>query len=198
AAMFGPLTHLGLRSLTVRYVPQHRDTAARYLGKMLVLRTMLALLVAVAVVAAAPLSGGSGDTRAVIAIAALAMVLSTIVGVYADGFQGFERVRPAGMASFAGGVVLTIASVIAIKAGGGIRELALTYVLGPLCTLGLVIVWSWRLPFRPQPSWDPAAFAQLLRQASPFFGLVILDVLSSRVDLLALARFLGEAKLGCY
>src|SRR5260370_42397339 len=55
-AMFAPLTHLGLRGLTVRYLPQHRDTAAEYLGKVLVLRIILAAAVAVVVIVAAPLS----------------------------------------------------------------------------------------------------------------------------------------------
>src|SRR5690242_17063736 len=62
-AMFAPLTNLGLRTLSARYIPQHRETAAEYLGRILMLRTFLAFLVAAAVVIAAPLSGGGGETR---------------------------------------------------------------------------------------------------------------------------------------
>jgi O-antigen/teichoic acid export membrane protein len=197
-AMFAPLTNLGLRTLSARYIPQHRDTAAEYLGRILVLRTFLALLISVAVVLAAPLSGGGGQTRSVIMIAAMGLIVTTISGVLTDGFQAFEMMRPVSVASFLGGVVLTLLSVVVIKSGGGIRSMAWAYLLGPLCTLALLSIWSWRQPFRPRLSRDLRPLAPLLRQASPFFGIILLEVVSARVDVLVVARVLGEAHLGCY
>jgi polysaccharide transporter, PST family len=196
--MFAPLTHLGLRGLTVRHVPQNRDTAAEYLGRILVLRVLLALIVAALVIVAAPLSGGGGATRSVIAVSAVGLILTTIAGVFSDGFQAFERVGPVGMANLVGGILLTLASVLVIKLGGGIRDLAIAYVLGPLCSVVLLGIWSWRLPFRPRPSWSLVASMQLLRQAWPFLGLIIVDVVSMRMDVLVLVRVIGDAKLGYY
>jgi len=118
--------------------------------------------------------------------------------VLTDGFQSFEIVRPASIAQFLGGLILTILSVVVIKVGGGIREMALAYALGPLCTLFFLGLWIRRQPFRPRPCWDAPMFAQLLRQAAPFFLMALLDVMSTRMDIVILARLLGEATLGCY
>lgn len=197
-AMFAPLTSLGLRPLAVRHIAQHRDTAGEYLGRVLVLRCLLALLAAVIVIAAAPLSGGSGEARAVVTIAALGMIFTALGSVFTDGFQAFESMRPASIAAFAGGLLLTIISVVVIGVGGGIREMALAYALGPVCTFLLLWAWARRQSFRPRLSWNLPAFGEMLRHASPFFLITLLDVVSTRVDLMILARVLGEANLGDY
>jgi len=197
-AMFAPLANLGLRSLAVRHMAQDRGSAAEYLGKLLVLRTTLALIVAVLVALAAPLSGGAGATSAVIAVAAVTMVLTVVVGALTDGYQAFEMVRPTTIACFLGGLLLTVASVGVVKAGGGIWQMALVYMLGPLCQLALLGFWVRRLPFRPRLAWDTPVFLQMLRQASPFLGILLVDMVGTRVDLLILVRLVGEGGLGCY
>jgi O-antigen/teichoic acid export membrane protein len=197
-AMFAPLTNLGLRSLTIRHVAANRDSAAEYLGRVLVLRLILSFVVAAVTVAAIPLSGGSGHTRDVIIIAAIGMIVTTLGGVLTDGFQAFEQMRPTSLASMAGGVLLTVASVVALYFGGGIREMALAYLLGPICTLALLWVWCRRKPFLPKPVWDRPGSWAMLRLASPFFLITLLDVVSTRIDILVLARVLGEHGLGSY
>lgn len=197
-AMFAPLASMGLRALAVRHVAQNRDCAADYLGRQMVLRGMLAVVCAVLVIAAAPLSGGSAGARAVIAIAAVGMIFTTLGSVFVDGYQAFERMRPVILANMVGALLLTISSVAVIWSGGGIREMALAYVLGPLCTLLLLWLWARQEPFCPQASWDLPAFASLLRQGAPFFGIAILDVISLRLDVLVLAQVMGDANLGSY
>ncbi len=197
-ALLAPLTNLGIRSLTIRHVAQNRDSAAGYLGRVLVLRTLLALLGALVLILAAPMSGGGGQTRAVIAIAALGMVVTTAVQVLTDGFQAFEIMRPASVATFGGGLILTLMSVIVIRYGGGIREMALAYALGPVCTLALLCVWLRRQPFCPRLAWDPVAFRLILKEAAPFFMVGVLDALSSRAGVMVTARLVSGAMLGCY
>jgi O-antigen/teichoic acid export membrane protein len=163
-----------------------------------VLRVMLSLVVAVVAILAAPLSGGSGHTQAVIAVAAIGMILTTAGGVFTDGYQAFETMRPASLANFAGALLLTLVSVAVIRYGGGIREMALAYVLGPLCSLFLLWLWSRGRPFQPRPSLDLPEFGQMLRRASPFFAIILVDMLGTRMDVVILARVLGDAKLGGY
>jgi PST family polysaccharide transporter len=197
-AMFAPLTNLGLRALAIRHVAANRDQAAEYLGKVLVLRLILALVVAGIAALAIPLSGGTGHTRDVILIAIVGMIVTTLGGVLSDGFEAYELMRSTSLARFAGGLLLTIASVAALYFGGGIREMAVAYILGPVCTLVLLWYWSRGKPFHPRPGWDLPEFWQMLRQASPFFLIALLDVICTRIDVLVLARALGGADLGSY
>src|SRR5207244_1880049 len=124
------------------------------------------------------------------------MILTTVGGVFTDGYQAFERMPPASLANLAGALLLTVVSVMAVAAGGGIREMALAYALGPLCSLLLLWWGARRQPFCPRLSWDVPAFRDLLRQGAPFFGIALLDVVSVRLDVLVLARVMGEGNLG--
>jgi PST family polysaccharide transporter len=198
-AMFAPLTNMGIRSLAIRRVAQNRESAPDYLGQVLVLRLLLTLGSILVVVAALPLLGPvSGDTRLVILISALGMLLTTGVQVLTDGFQAFEVVRPVTLAQFLGGLLLTAASVVVLKLGGGLRELALAYALGPLISLVLLALWARRQPFQPRLIWDTAVFRQMLREASPFLAIILIEVVSARVDVVVVRRLLGDTRLGCY
>jgi O-antigen/teichoic acid export membrane protein len=197
-AMFAPLTHLGLRALAVRHLAQNRETASDYLGKLIVLRFTLAVVVALVVSLAAPLSGGKGLTSAVVMVAAITMVINAVVGALADGFQAFEMMRPTTVAAFLGGFLLTVVSVIVVGLRGNIWQMAVAYMLGPLLQLALLVTWCRRLPFRPRLCWDVPAFGQMLKQASPFLAIILVDMVGTRVDVLILARLVGEASLGCY
>jgi PST family polysaccharide transporter len=197
-AMFAPLTNLSLRSLMVRHMARHGDAASRYLGVLLVLRTLLGLGAAAVALIAAPLSGGTGEARIVIEIAALGLIITTIASVYTDTFYSLERMGPASVAQAIGGIVLTITSVALVATGGGIRHMALAYTLGSACTLGLLHLWARRLPFRPCPCWDLSILGSLVREARPFVLMALLQVMSLRLDLLVLVRLLGEAHLGFY
>jgi O-antigen/teichoic acid export membrane protein len=198
AAMFAPLTNLGLRPLAVRHIAQNRGEASDYLGKVLVLRGGLAVVIAVILIAVAPLSGGSAHTQGVVAVAAVGLVLATLSGVFTDGFQSFEVMRPVSLANMVGAVLLTLTSVLVVWRGGGIQQMAMAYLLGPLCSLVLLWLWSRGKPFRPHPNWNPSAFYRMLRQALPFFGLGLLEAVSARIDVLVLARAMGDGNLGSY
>lgn len=195
-AMLTPLANLGLRTLANRHAAQHRDTANEFLGQVLVLRVLFALLTALLLIGAAPLAVPGG--RVVVAVMAFGLVVTSVAQTLLDGFQAFEVVRPASIAQFIGGGVLTLASVVAVCAGGGIRELAIAYALGPIVTCALLWRWSRGCPFRPKLAFRPSATGPLLLQGLPFFAIILLADVSSRVDVLVMSRVFSEVTLGCY
>jgi O-antigen/teichoic acid export membrane protein len=197
-AMFAPLANLGLRTLASRHAAAHRETASEYLGQVLVLRVLLSVATAILLIVAAPLACGGASVPGTIAVLALGLVATTAMQAMVDSFQAFEVVRPASIAQFVGGAGLTICSVLVVWAGGGLRELAMAYALGPVCTLVLLWIWSRNKPFRPRLSWQPAVAGPLLRQALPFFGIILLGEVGARVDVVVMARVLSETSLGCY
>jgi PST family polysaccharide transporter len=198
ALMFSPLTNMGLRALTVRYVAEHRDEARDHLGTVLSLRLVLALFAISVALLAVPFGSPDPATRAVAMVAAGTLMLNTIVGVLTDGYHALEEMGPPARASMLGGLLLTIASVIAAALGGGPTALAATYLLGPFVTG--VYLWSGaaRAGIRPRLHWAPTEFRRLLKEASPFFGQALVESLSSRLDLIILGHTLGNANLGGY
>jgi O-antigen/teichoic acid export membrane protein len=196
-AMFATFANLGLKTLASRQMAREREGAGEYLGRLLPLRLLLAVAASLLAILAAPLAG-AGSLRDIITILAVGQIVTTIAYALIDAFQAFEDARPASLAQFLGGCVLTLASVIVIAAGGGVAALALAYVLGPICTFFLLCRWLRGKPFYPQLSWQPRAYSPLLRQALPFFGIVLLGELGNRLDVVVLSRVLEAATLGCY
>ncbi len=198
ALMFAPLTNMGLRALTVRHLAQNREGERVYLGTVLALRLVLAMVAFGMVMLAAPLGSDSQATRNVASVAAFVLLFNTVVGVLSDGFHAREDMGRPARAAMVGGLVLTIASVIAVASGGGPTALALTYLLGP--AINAVILWHYagQIGIRPTLTWNPPEFRRLLAEALPFFGQGLLDSFSGRLDLFLLARTVGEANLGGY
>lgn len=198
ALMFAPLTNMGLRALTVRYVAQHRDESRQHLGTVLSLRLVLAFAAILMVLLATPLGSPDPATRTVAMIAAGTLLLNTIVGVLTDGYHAIEQMGPPARAGMVGGLFLTIASVIAAASGGGPEALAATYLIGPLVTGAYLWVGAARAGIQPQLTWAPKEFRRLLTEALPFFGQAMVESISSRIDLIILGHTLGNANLGGY
>ena len=198
ALMFAPLTNMGLRALTVRHVAQHRDQAREHLGLVLSLRLLMAAVAVMLVLVVTPLGSPDPTTHTVTMIAAGTLILNTIVGVLTDGYHAIEQMGPPARAGIAGGLILTLASVIAAAAGGGPEALAATYLLGPIVTGAYLWIGAARTSIHPRLTWAPTEFRRLLTEASPYFGQALFDSFTSRLDLIILGHTLGNANLGGY
>ena len=197
-SLFSSMTTLGLRPVAVRALARDPRGVRPYLGDQLLLRGILALATAALVVLCAPFSGGSGETSAVIVIAGLTLVPTTAASVLEDGFSATQLMRPVSVAAFIGGVTLTILSVLTVAVGGDIRMLALSYASGPIVNFLVLWAWSGRCALRPTFEGRWRAFPGMLREAFPFFTAGLVESLTGRLDLLVLARAIGDTALGPY
>jgi len=198
AFMFGPLTNMGLRALTVRHVAAHREGAAEYLGTVLVLRSVLAVVAVFVAMIAAPLSGGSEVTQQVITVSALTLFLNSVMGVLIDGLHAREEMGLAARASTWGGAAVTVVSVGVAAIGGGPVAIATAYLIGPAVTSVMLYHASGVIGVRPVLRWDLPEFRRLLAEALPYFGQGMVQAIASKLDLFILSRTLGEARLGGY
>ncbi|HKC74881.1 MAG TPA: oligosaccharide flippase family protein, partial [Chloroflexota bacterium] len=89
--LFAVATDLGLSTLAVRDVAQDRALLPRYVGNVLALRLLLALLAAVACIALAVALRYTAAVRAGIVLWALALVPIAVVGTMGVVFQSIER-----------------------------------------------------------------------------------------------------------
>jgi PST family polysaccharide transporter len=197
-SLFSAMATLGLRPVAVRALARDPARVPPYLGDQLLLRGILALATAALVALCAPLSGGRGATSAVIVIAGLTLVPMAAASVLEDGFSAAQMMRPVSIAAFTAGVTLTILSVLSVALGGDIRLVALAYASGPI--VNFLVLWSWSGQYGLRPTFERRwrAFPGMLREAFPFFSAALVESLTGRVDLLVLARVIGDTALGPY
>lgn len=197
-AMASVLTNPGLRSVTLRRIAQEREKPAVLVGQMLILRTALAIAALLLLFGALPFLGASASTKVVTAILGVTVLLAAANTVLIDCFQGLERMGPVLRANFIGGLMLTISSILALAFGGRLFSLAIAYVIGPLVTLFLLSHAAFRAGLSPSFRFRWSSFRGLLVEGRSFFGLGALYLIMQRLDMVILARILGDGGLGSY
>lgn len=197
-AMASVLTNPGLRSVTLRRIAQEREEPKVLVGQMLVLRAGLALAAILLLAAALPFMGASASTKQATAILAATIVLAAANTVFIDCFQGLERMGPVLRANFVGGILLTLSSIAALALGGRLLALSIAYVIGPLVTFALLLHAAFGAGITPSFRFQWSSFRGLLQEGRSFFGLGALYLVMQRLDMVILARILGDGGVGAY
>lgn len=197
-AIASVLTNPGLRSVTLRRIAQEREKPSILVGQMLVLRAALALVALLLLFGALPFLGASTKTKYATAILGVTVLVAAANTVLIDCFQGLERMGPVLRANFIGGISLTLSSIAILLFGGRLLALSFAYVLGPLVTLSLLSHAAFRAGIWPSFGWKWNSFRGILLEGRSFFGLGALYMMMQRLDMVILARILGDGGLGSY
>ncbi len=200
-AIFAVATDLGLSTLFVRDVAQDRALLPRYTGNLLVLRVLLAALVAAAgSTLAFALAGrlGYGPTVLTgIVIWSLALVPGAVTGVMSVVFQSVERMAVLSALTTASAALSAVCGTAALLLGGRVVVyIAVMAAVNTLACVAAVLLAARITPVRPRLDlrWWPT----LLRAALPFVTLTLLNVLYSRADNLLVYTIKGSAAAGLY
>jgi O-antigen/teichoic acid export membrane protein len=199
-ALFSPLCNLGLRAVAVRAIAEDRPQAREIVGAAFALRILFTALAALLAAAWLAMPTYSLTTRVIGAAALLSMVFQSAGMVAVDLFQGFERAKLAAQPQLAGGLILTLLSVLALAAGLGLPGFVAAYVVGALIQMLLLHATARRhfFPVRPVLAWQRVR--DLFRQARPFAVMSVLSAVTevSVVDILILGALFPAAAVGAY
>jgi PST family polysaccharide transporter len=199
-ALFSPLCNLGLRAVAVRAIAEDRRNAREIVGAAFALRLLFTLLAAGLCVGWLSLPTYSLTTRVIGGAAVFSMAFQSAGMAAVDLFQGFERARLAAQPQMAGGLILTLLSVLALMFGLGLPGFVAAYVLGALIQALLLHWTARRFLFAVQPRLKWGRMRDLFRQARPF---AVMSVLSSVTegavaDLLILGALFHSSTVGAY
>jgi O-antigen/teichoic acid export membrane protein len=194
----GFLTSLGLRGKFIRSVAQNPASAPQALAEQLGTRLVLTFIAMAAVILACLVLHYSPIVVQCTIIASVGMLLTTGWSTLADLMQALERFRTIASVNLVSGLLLTIASVVVILAGGGPVALSLAYVLGPLTTFALLLAilrrqrFSVYLTFHLQHAW------RLIWTSRHFTAQQLLAAAEANAAALMLPKLIGSASFGLF
>jgi O-antigen/teichoic acid export membrane protein len=202
-AVFVFLADLGLGVYLVREVSHARtlaDAPARIgqlFGDGLALRTALAVMAAILLIATAILTGRSTPMVVAIAMGTLGLLAFSVQGTCESVLAGFERLDIPALAKVANQVAFVTLGTLALVVGAGYHGLVVATILG--ATLMAIICWRGvrRLGVNvsaPSPHQWPA----LLRASAPFAVIAGTLGLSYKFDSVLLNLLRGDAETGYY
>lgn len=197
-AATGFFSNLGLRGPFVRLVARDPAAAPNAFAEQLGSRLILSVIAGgIAIVACLALRHSLIVVECT-AVAAIGMVLSGMCATVADLLQASHRLTLLAIANLIGGLVLTIASVAAIRFGRGPVGLSGAYLLGPFSAAALLILivqlkfFPVRVRFHPRRLWE-------LLKASRFFAAQYgVHSLGANAEPVVLPNFVPHATFGFF
>lgn len=198
AATVAFLTNLGLRMHFVRRVAQDHEVASEALSEQLGIRVLLATTAAVICVAACALLHYPGVVLGCALVSAFSLILSTIQTAFADLLQAMSRLKAMATINLIAGLLLTGASAVVARCGGGPVDIALSYVIGPMVgvLLGAWYVRSRICPFTVR--WNLSRFGQILWQSRVLGLQLFAGAVGNQAEALLVPKIAGLAPNGYF
>lgn len=182
----------------VRQVARSPAEVERLFWDVLVFKLAVAgPVLAVAIALLGPL-GYDGETRLVLALLALMLLLDLLAKTYHSVFTGLERGELLAGTIIAQRLFTAGVGVAILAAGAGLVAVAAVFAAGAAVHLGLAVLWLPRAIEVPPLRLNPRAWWDLTRLSSPFAVQDVLTVLIFRVDAVLLSLLTVDAAVGRY
>jgi len=161
------VTNLGTATFTVKQVALDRRRVSDILWHAYALRLVMGLLAGAVILLATRLSGLDNNSKWVLSIASLTLVVMGLDAAQIAALQGLENMRRIAMAEVAGKATLLALGVAVLETGHGVVGYALAMLCGAL--VGFLVNFSYlaRRHLR-RPSMSPATARYLIVGGLPF------------------------------
>lgn len=193
------VTDFGLRALAVRDLAHVGPGSHRLFGHLLSLRAVMAVLATLLTWATAGvIAFRNTDLALVLLVSSITILPTGMVGIMTDGLIARDQARATSGATFWSGVILTLASVVAVAIRPSAVVLAASYTIGPIINLTLL---GRRVPSLygvTRLRWRPKYWRVLVKRANPFFRIGLAGVALARIETPLVGLLLGEAMAGIY
>lgn len=191
------VTNLGTATFTVKQVALDRGRVSDILWHAYILRLVLGVLVGGAVVLATQMSSLDGDSKRVLSVASVTLIIMGLDAAQVAALQGLEDMRWIAVAEVAGKATLLVTGVAVLVTGHGVVAYALAMLCGAL--VGFLVNFSYlaRRHLR-RPSISQAAARYLLVGGLPFLTTGAILQFYAWSDTLALRVLTRDAVVGWY
>lgn len=198
--LFGPLTDVGVWTVTAREIARHPEDEQRLLGNVFTLGLVLSVLaIAVAVGVMALVYGGADRhlVRVAILILATQMVLTAPGGTTTAYMTAHQRALPAAAGAVAASIAFVVAIVVVVSANLGFEAVAACYALTGVLNGIVQIAFALRSTSL-RPRYDYELVLQLARWALPQGAVLGVSVLYFRIDTVLLSLLGSNRDVALY
>jgi O-antigen/teichoic acid export membrane protein len=192
------LTSLGLRPRFIRALAKDPAAAPALTAMQFGTRLLLATLSALTSLVVCLSLRYPAVVIACVAIGGVGVMINSVVTTCSDVLQAFEKLPSLGLSNFCSGLLLTAASVLAVRGGAGPAAVAGSYLVGPIVSSLFLLRFVRRQKLGYRPRFSPSR-AWTLLWSSRHFGLQQMLVIgNSNAASLMLPRLIGPAEFGLF
>ena len=194
--LFSVVMDLGLTTLVTRDVSRDKSLSKKYLGNIIVIKLMLALLMLVLIFATVQLKGENQDGSYAIYIVALSIVFTAMSQVFYSIFQANERMEYQSYGSILNSVMLLVIASASIYLGLNVLGFALGLLLASAAVL-LYCIWVCTRKFvKIDIAFDPKFWD--IKETIPFGVTAVFGAFFYQIGSVLLDFFKGPGAVGMY
>lgn len=197
SAFVGVIIEWGQNTFMIREMARGRADEAVLIGSALLFRlatTACASALAVTIVFIL------GYDKHIVALTLLAIVVALPAILYEPlgfTFRGKDRMDIDALSHIVGKAALLVATIIALRFGGGLMEVILMQGVGGFATLVMGILFARRLSLKAKAA-EPAVLRELLWQGAPIAAFTFVITSQPFVEIVMLSAFAGPTVVGWY
>ena len=193
--IFAPL---GLDQLMIREVARDKNSAAKYLGNVLVLESLLSIPCMGLIALAAWIMRLPAESAAILYIAGGYYILVSLGGDIKNIFQAYEKMEYIAVLTTIRSVVTVALGAAVLLLGYGIVAITWAYFAAAALDLFLTLLVSMKRFVRPRLEIDFIFWKQKLALALPFAALALITATYGQVDVIILRVFQSDDAVGWY
>lgn len=191
------VTNLGTNTFTVKQVALGRDRLSQLLWHAYAVRLVMGLLLGAAVVLAVNLTSVDADTKRVLSIASVTLIIMGFDAAQVAALQGLEEMRWIALAEVANKATLLIVGITVLVSGLGVVAYAMAMLVGSLVGFSVNFSFLARRYLR-RPSLSSLAVRGLLIGGFPFLMTGAVYQFYSSSDAVMLRFLTRDAVVGWY
>lgn len=194
--LFGVVMDLGLCTLVTRDVARNRSLSKKYLGNIIVIKLMLALLMLAMIFSTVQLKGEPPEAAYTVYIVGLSIVLTALTQVFYSIFQSYERMEYQSYASILNSALLMVAAVTSIYFGVGVLGFAIGLLISSAAVL-VYCIWICTHKFvKIGLEFDPSFWD--IKETIPFGATAVFGAFFYQIGSVLLQFFEGFDAVGVY
>lgn len=197
-SIFAVFSDLGYNTLLIRDVARDKSRASKYLSNVLLMRAFLFPLIFASIVIAVNVMGYPADTKNVVYLFGVYMLIMSFSDVFKVTFRVFEKMEyEASITIFATMIRLSL-GLLVLFMGYGLIELALVFILSGILDLLFCFVICTRRFVKPKIELDFGFWKSTMKVALPISMLSIFGLIYTSIDTVMLSMMKGDAVVGWY
>lgn len=198
SGIFAVFTDLGLSTLIIREVSRDKTLKDKYLGNTFIIRTIVAFLTFGLIVIFAHISNYPPETRNIIYIISIPIIITVFPGIFTSIFQAYELMEYQAISLILNSTLFFAGTIFLIFKGSGIQEFALLYIFTAIIILAYsLVMYIWKFSL-PKIDIDLNLWKPMLKNALPLSFTLIFSAIAFKVDTVILSLLKNSVAVGYY
>ncbi|NJD78759.1 MAG: flippase [Candidatus Methanoperedens sp.] len=196
--MFGIIAEIGFYDLIVREVSRNKQLASKYIGNVIILKTILIGVMLGLLYATVNIIGYPDQTIEVVYVLAISLVLDAYSVIFSATFQAYERMEYLSIGKILKTSFLLVGSLFIVYNGYGLLSFAYLYLVVSFCMILYNFTIAIKKFAKPKLKFDKNFCKWLLKEGFPIWVSGLFIVIMPQSDLVILSFLADDKAVGLY